>query len=73
MIAGLPAFLTNPVRTPIAVGEPDAADAPAESAAPEVGGEANGAFVRPRRRRRRPEGEAAPESAAEGVETPPAE
>jgi len=72
-IAGLPAFLTNPVRTPITMDETAPPDLAVEGAADEGNGEANGRFLRPRRRRRRPEGEAAPDAAAEGVETPPAE
>jgi hypothetical protein len=71
---GLPAFLTTPVRTPIAIddGEPGVdAGAPGEAA-----GEANGRFAK-RRRRRRFEGgegsEPAGEFTPEGAETPPAE
>jgi hypothetical protein len=79
-VNGLPAFLTNPVRTPIAVNEGSEAEAPsaAETAHEGVNGEANGRYPRARRRRRRPfEGEAAPEGGAEfapeTVEPPPAE
>jgi Domain of unknown function (DUF4167) len=75
---GLPAFLTTPVRTPIAVAEPegdDGAPAPAANGAA-AHGEGNG---RPRRRRRPrfegPEGtgEAGADFAPEGGDTPPAE
>jgi|tagenome__1003787_1003787.scaffolds.fasta_scaffold20784226_2 hypothetical protein len=78
---GLPAFLTNPVRQPIAVeASPEVeASAPAESAIP---ADANGSGrpgVRPRRRRRPRFGEGGQEGAepagfaTETVETPPAE
>ena len=69
--AGLPAFLTNPARQPIAVDEAEegtpAAAPEAPAGEPEAaGGEVNGRYaVRPRRRRRpRFEGE------APGAETP---
>ena len=71
---GLPAFLTTPVRAPIAVEDGDTA--PGERAAPaDAAGEGNGRFGR-RRRRRRFEGEGAERAAdfaPEGAETPPAE
>jgi Domain of unknown function (DUF4167) len=74
---GLPAFLTTPVRTPIAVAEPEGNEGVAASpngAAPH--GESNG---RPRRRRRpryegaEGNGDTAADFAPEGVDTPPAE
>jgi Domain of unknown function (DUF4167) len=75
---GLPAFLTTPVRAPIAVAEPDrdegAPPAAANGAAPH--GDGNG---RPRRRRRprfegaEGNGEPGADFAPEGVDTPPAE
>jgi hypothetical protein len=79
---GLPAFLTNPVRTPIAIGGEQAED-PAEAAAPleSLNGEApNGDGRYRQRRRRRPRfeegGEATPDAgseiAPEGLEPPPA-
>jgi hypothetical protein len=77
----LPAFLTTPVRVPIAAedssAEPEAS--PAEGAPEGEGSEPNGRYPRARRRRRRPfeAGEGAPEPSAdfapEGAETPPAE
>lgn len=80
--AGLPAFLTNPVRVPIAVDETERADS-GPVGAPEgedTPGEVNGRFAaRPRRRRRAraPDGEAIGETganfASDEVETPPAE
>jgi hypothetical protein len=79
-VNGLPAFLTNPVRTSIAVDDGAEAEAPvgAEAAHEGVNGEANGRYPRARRRRRRPfEGEAAPDTgpdfAPETAEPPPAE
>ncbi len=80
-VNGLPAFLTNPVRSSIAVDEgPDAAAPPAGDGPDEApNGEVNGRYPRARRRRRRnfEGGEGAPEGAAdfapEGAETPPAE
>jgi hypothetical protein len=74
---GLPAFLTTPVRTPIAVAEPerdDGASPPVNGAAPD--GEGNS---RPRRRRRpryegaEGNGDTGADFAPEGVETPRAE
>jgi hypothetical protein len=71
---GLPAFLTTPVRAPIAIAEGESRDvAPAVPGAPE-----EAAFRAPRRRRRRPfeagEGsEPAADFVPEGAETPPAE
>jgi hypothetical protein len=67
--AGLPAFLTNPVRAPVAVENDDA------PVAEGVNGDANGDF-RSRRRRRRGRGfgeEGGSDFAPEAVETPPAE
>jgi hypothetical protein len=76
---GLPAFLTTPVRTPIAIEEGEARDAGAAApgAPDDAAGDPNGRFGR-RRRRRRPfdggEGsEPAADFAPEGAETPPAE
>jgi hypothetical protein len=78
--AGLPAFLTNPVRAPIAVEEAavEASPAPADAGGSEAAeGEGNG---RPRARRRRtrykgPEenGGEAPETAAPAEDPTPAE
>ncbi len=72
---GLPAFLTTPVRTPIAV-EPETD----EGAAPVVNGagaHGEGNAARPRRRRRAryegPEGETGADFTPDGVDTPPAE
>jgi hypothetical protein len=75
-VNGLPAFLTNPVRQPIAT---EGEEAPGPETAP--ASETNGEFrARPRTRRRRTRdfpGEAAPEGGADfapdTVETPPAE
>lgn len=68
-VNGLPAFLTTPVRAPIAVEEPEA-----EAATPAAEGEAP--FKARRRRRPRFEGnagEAGADFAPESAETPPAE
>jgi hypothetical protein len=75
-VNGLPAFLTNPVRQPVAT---EGDESPAAETAP--AGETNGEFrARPRTRRRRTRdftGEGAPEGGADvttdAVETPPAE
>jgi hypothetical protein len=75
---GLPAFLTTPVRTPIAIEEGEARDAGAAApGAPDDSADPNGRFGRRRRRRRPFEGgegsEPAADFAPEGAETPPAE
>jgi hypothetical protein len=72
---GLPAFLTTPVRTPIAIDEGETRDA---GPAGPGGAPDEAAFRAPRRRRRRPfeggeEAEPAADFAPEGAETPPAE
>ncbi|HEX2135087.1 MAG TPA: DUF4167 domain-containing protein [Microvirga sp.] len=75
--AGLPAFLTTPVRPPLAVSGEDA-ESPAPAAENGVNGEANGEF-RTRRRRRRTRfgsddtGAETAEFAPEVIDTPAAE